>query len=105
MTLNDIGNTSAEGLLCLTNNTQCCSTDPTPSESAASKEWYTPDGHPVGDNNTGFHRNRGAGVVRLLYYNEPSPTGLFRCEVPDASGDKQSIYVGVYTEEDGMNCY
>ena len=62
-----------------------------------------PDGHPVGDRST-FHRERGSTVVRLLHnHDATSPTGVFRCEISDASRKIQNIYVGVYTEGEGMS--
>ena len=30
-----------------------------------------------------------------------SQTGVFRCDLPDASGTSQSLYVGIYPEHDG----
>ena len=30
--------------------------------------------------------------------NATFPTGVFRCEIPDASGTNQNIYIGVYSE-------
>ena len=36
-----------------------------------------------------------------LYHNSgTSPTGVFHCQIPDASGTSQNIYVGIYPESD-----
>ena len=58
-----------------------------------------PNGHPVRET---FHRNRGSTVVRLLRnYDATSPTGIFHCEIADASGISQNIFVGLYPEGEG----
>ena len=43
-----------------------------------------------------IYRNRGASVVQLNRRNNAqSPTGLYRCEIPDASGTAQNIFVAI----------
>ena len=96
--ISDIGNTNSEALLCLTNSIRCCPIN------GAHEEWYTPSGAPVGNSevNADFHRSSGPSVVYLLRLNDAtSPTGVFRCAIPDASGTSQSIYVGVYPLGEG----
>lgn len=84
VSLNGIGNNSP-ALLCLTNNTQCCIV------LSVSGEWYMPDGNPVKETP---HRERDSTVVHLLRnYDATSPTGVFHCEIPDAFGTLQNIYV------------
>ena len=54
----------------------------------------------MGTSNGGgsIYRNRGPSVVRLNRRNNAMmPTGVFRCEIPDASGTNQNVYVGVYS--------
>ena len=59
-----------------------------------------PNGRPVRET---FHRNRGSTVVRLLRnYDATSPTGIFHCEIPDAFGMTQNIFVGLYPEGEGI---
>ena len=108
VTLSDIGEDSFS-LLCYTNNTQCCRYRYYPSARYTIREWYFPNGTNVnvkgaqGD----FYRTRGSSVVRLNRRNSTMiPTGVFRCEIPDANETNRSIYVGVYPQEDGkINVY
>ena len=83
-------------LLCLTNNTQCCRGSDNPSGGGFG-EWYFPDGTLVPDGqdaNRSIYRNRDTSVVRLNRRNNAtSPTGVYRCEVPDASGTNQTISI------------
>ena len=101
ITLTDIGNMSSRlALLCLTDNVQCCnSSDP------FSGEWYLPSGRQIPTSDTPFSSMRGYSVVSLYHNAATSPTGVFRCEVSDASGTSQSIYVGLYLEGDGKSIY
>ena len=41
-------------------------------------------------------RSTSPGAVRLHRNSEATTTGVFRCDIPDASGDLQSLYVGIY---------
>ena len=92
-------------LLCLTDSTQCCRRSDNPN-GVQLGHWYFPDGTLVPDGTEptrDFYRNRGASVVRLNRRNNAqSPTGVYRCEIPDASGTTQTLYVGVYTTEKGI---
>ena len=95
VTISDIGEGS-EALHCLTNKVDCCSG----AEGPALGEWYFPsNGSAVGSSNGGgsIYRNRGPSTVRLNRRNNAMmPTGVFRCEVLDANGTNQNVYVGVY---------
>ena len=86
-----------DALLCLTDATQCCRGSDNPS--GALGEWYFPDGTLVPDGQDAsrdIFRNRGPSVVRLNHRNNAqSPTGVYRCEIPDVSGTNQNIFVGV----------
>ena len=44
-------------------------------------------------------------AVSLYRNGGTSPTGIFRCEIPDASGTSQNIYVGMYPQGDGARLY
>lgn len=93
VTLESISEGSSS-LLCYTNYIQCC-------KASSAGEWYFPNGTRVGTMGGGgdFYRNRGPVVVRLNRRNNAvMPTGVFRCEVPDASITTQSIYVGIYPQ-------
>ena len=90
--VSDIGE-GDEALLCHTNKPDCCGARPN-----RAGEWYYPNiiqvrtKEPFHDE---FYRNRGTQVVRL---NRQQGTfteilrGRFRCEVPDADNNTQSIY-------------
>ena len=86
-----------KALLCLTDATQCCRGSD--SSNGALGEWYFPDDSLVPDGTVpsrDIFRNRGASVVRLNRRNNAqSPTGVYRCDIPDASGTNQNIFVGV----------
>ena len=47
-----------------------------------------------------FYRNRGPSVVRM-HRRRGGVTGIYRCEVPDANGVYQRMYVGLYTGNTG----
>ena len=46
----------------------------------------------------------GSATVRLNHNPEATTTGVFHCEIPDASGDLQSLYVGIYNTTTGKSC-
>ena len=95
VTVFDIGNGFLGlALFCLTPSTECCS-------SSVSGEWYLPDGTPVSSSITPFSRNQVPSAVNLLRNVDTPPTGVFHCEIPDASGTRQNIYVGIYADGDG----
>ena len=96
MTLDEIGEENA-ALFCLTNRTDCCRMKDTPQGTGGIGEWFFPNGNTVNNEGSGddIYRSRGPSFVRLRRRNNASTTGVFRCEVPDASGTNQSIYVGV----------
>ena len=94
--LTDIGvRVNINALFCLTDSTQCCRGTDNPSGGLG--EWYFPDGTRVLDGldaSRDIFRNRGLSVVRLNRRNNAtSPTGVYRCEIPDASGTTQTIYI------------
>ena len=98
---NILGEGDSMGLRCLTDSTQCCRGSDNPSTGALG-EWYFPDGTlvPNGlDASRSIYRNRGPSVVRLNRRNNAqSPNGVYRCEIPDASGTTQNIFIGVNSQ-------
>ena len=99
--ITDIGTDSA-ALICTTTNPRCClSTD--------GSHWYFPDGSQVQRTGTTYNRTRttsefGGGTVRLNRNPGATTTGVFRCDILDASGDLQSLYVGIYNATTGEPC-
>ena len=101
VTITDIGTDSA-ALVCNTTRLGCClSTD--------GSHWYFPDGSAVQRIGTTYYRTRtnsiiDGGSVHLNRNPGATTTGVFRCDIPDASGNLQSIYVGIYTASTGESC-
>ena len=102
VTITDIGTGSA-ALVCTTTNLACClSTD--------GSHWYFPDGSQVQHMGTTYYRTRtvsfvGGGTVRLNRNPGATTTGVFHCDIPDDSGDLQSLYVGIYNATTGVYRY
>ena len=94
--ITDIGK-GGRGLLCLTNSTQCCRGSDNPNGGGLG-EWYFPDGTPVPTGNPfSIYRNRELSTVQLnRRKNAQAPTGVYRCEIPDASGTNTRVYAGIY---------
>ena len=95
--VDDIGNNDnadnaiADGLLCLTTATDCCSGN----QGRATGNWFFPNGTALPTivnvrSGTGFGRDRALSAVRLFRFNNPSERGRFRC---DLLGD--TIYVNI----------
>ena len=81
-------------LYCLTNRLECCRR----SDGALAGQWYFPNGTAVGTSADGvsIYRTRGPSEILLNRRNNATmPTGVFRCEIPDASGITQNVYVTV----------
>ena len=110
VTITDIGTGSA-ALICTTTRIGCClSTD--------GSHWYFPDGSTVQRTDTTYYRTRtisrfrtrtvaglgGVGTVSLNRNPVATTTGVFRCDIPDASGVLQSLYVGIYFAYTGESC-
>ena len=94
--------TGSVALICTTTNPRCCL-------SSDVSHWYFPDGSTVQRTSTTYYRTRtvssGRGGTVLLHRNPGATlTGVFHCTIPDASGDLQSIYVGIYTATTGESC-
>ena len=106
VTITDIGTDSA-ALLCTTTYKPCCySGNP-------GTHWYFPNGSQVDRFDTlPYYRSRTSsrvttdppGTVLLHRNSEGTTTGIFRCEIRDATGDFQSLYVGIYTATTGESC-
>ena len=104
--ITDIGTGSA-ALNCTTTYRPCCFSDPP-------TNWYYPNGSRVSNTNTlPYYRTSSDGspltpgrVGAVFLHRNPgaTTTGVFRCEILDASGDLQSIYVGIYTATTGESC-
>ena len=87
-------------LICLTNFTACCSNSETGGTGSLG-DWRLPDGSLVpggaSRSTASVIRTRGPSAVLLHRRNNVlEPTGVFTCEVPDASGVLRFIYIFIY---------
>ena len=87
-------------LVCLTDFTACCSNSETGGTSFLG-HWRLPDGSLVPGGASGsiasIIRTRGPSAVLLhRRSNVLEPTGVFTCEVPDASGVLRFVYIYIY---------
>ena len=111
VTITDIG-TGGAALICTTTFRPCCFSRPLPGN-----HWYFPNGSRISNTNTlPYYRTRTdgqrfppgtsliGGTVLLHRNPEGTTTGVFRCEIRDATGAFQSIYVGIYTATTGESC-
>ena len=106
MTVTDIGSSFfMSALFCLTPSLECCSESETPNAASVTREWYLPNSRPVSSAGTVFSRGQVSSAVSLYRSGSTSLSGVFRCEIPDASGTSQNIYVGIYPQEDGKSYY
>ena len=101
MTLEEIGEGGDTGLLCVTDLTACCRSDHTIG-GVVSGNWFFPNGTKVPSSGYqwDYHRTRGQSVV-LLHRKRGGVTGIYRCDIPDATNVTQTIYIGVYTASAG----
>ena len=100
VTNTDIGTGSA-ALLCTTTYTPCCTS------ANPETQWFFPNGSQVPNNpSLPYQRNRGRypGRVILIRNSESTTTGIFHCDILDASGVTQSLYVGIYDSGTGESC-
>ena len=95
MDVDDIGSSGISGpdnrLLCLTNDTDCC----TGAQGTVSGAWFFPNGTSLPTaaalgGGTGFGRDRGQSVVRLHRFNSPPERGRFSCILL-----RDTIYVNI----------
>ena len=83
-------------LACQTNRTPCCGTPP-----YRIGEWYYPNGSavPILDAGAPFYRDRTDQRLVRLHRRSPhdatDPTGLFCCELPDASNTNHTFCIGL----------
>ena len=105
VTVTDIGSSFfLSALFCLTPSLECCSNSETPNAASVTRKWYLPDGRSVTSDNSPFIRFRVSSAVSLhndRFSSITVPAGVYCCEIPDASGTSQNIYVGIYPQRDG----
>lgn len=88
--ITEIGSTSNTGLQCITDRMPC---------HAISGVWMLPTGQGVEEPkpNESFYRSMANGAVNLYRADNTimSPTGLFCCEIPDATNKNQKAYINI----------
>jgi hypothetical protein len=80
-------------LLCKTDKQDCCGALPN-----RFGEFYYPQGVrvPINSVGEGFYRNRGEQLIRLNRREDTSsPTGRYYCELLDANGENQKIFINI----------
>ena len=81
---------------------RCCRVRAHPN-GVAQGHWYHPDGREVrsftgedtGSPRNFFSRDRIHGIVCLNRIGNPPDGGCYRCEIPDAYGDTETLYVSI----------
>ena len=102
VTLEDIGE-GDDALLCLTDQPACCrSPYNKPTGQTAIGNWFFPNGTrvPSSGSQWDFHRTRGPSKV-LLHRRRGGVYGIHHCDIPDAAGVDQKLYIGVYSASTG----
>ena len=105
--ITDIG-TGSVALLCTTTYSPCCYSG---NSVTPGTHWYFPNGSWANNTRTlPYYRSRTStynsspGTVRLHRNLGATTTGIFHCDIPDATGVFQSIYVGIYNTNTGESC-
>ena len=112
MILEDIGE-GDDALLCITELTACCRPPYTGEREPDIGNWFFPNGTRVPDEHVNvtsehvnvtsglewdFYTTRGHSMV-LMHRRRGGVNGIYRCEIPDALGVIQTIYIGATTGE------
>ena len=98
--LTDIGEGASSALICQTDSTQCCRVSDNTNGGTPLGNWYFPNGSLVRNSDVGgdIYMDRDLSEVRLNRRNNAtSQTGVYRCEVVDARGSTQNIFVELQT--------
>ena len=86
--LSDVGE-GTRALYCLTSTARCCSTE----AGGEHGRWILPDG----SNSDDLHFVRGYSSLLLNRRSSAvGPTGVYRCELPDARNVLRNLYIGIY---------
>ena len=101
--ISDIGSTDDTALICHTNRPAAFDSNGYPHSGG---DWFGLDNSRVdGDNVSGFMRNRGPMMVRLLRNTatDPPSEGIYHCEIITAGETALTVvYVGLYNSGGGI---
>ena len=109
VTMEDMGQGDNTALLCITNDTDCCTKAFIRENGVgAFGNWYYPNGSRVSSIEVheragvewDFYRTRGLSVVRL-HRRRGGDMGIYRCQLPYVTNDTAYLYIGVYTASTG----
>ena len=89
--------TGGSDLFCFTNTTQCCNNGNT------AGVWHFPNGGVVPNSGSGFNRDAGRSFIALTYSSSSirPPSGLYRCVIPDSTGQSVTLLAGIYRSGEG----
>ena len=94
-----IGEGVSNSLHCVTDYMNCCNSG------SGMGNWYDPTGVEVSeqaDGDSDSYVTRGDGVV-YLNLRRCGQSGMWQCDIPDNSGQTQSIYIYIGTGKDGKD--
>ena len=96
VTITDIS--ESEPLLCVTDRIDCC---PPEESSVSNGQWYFPDDSAVPDESgDNFYQASVSAAVRLHRINGMT-NGIYRCDIPDTTGNNQTLHIGIYNNGAG----
>ena len=86
------------GIFCLTDQVDCC-------ESTTEARWLSPDGT-AADSIPSVSVSRGPSFLSLNREADAEiGDGLFHCEVPNAEGEIEELYIGLFSDSSaGITC-
>ena len=102
VTLNNIGK-SDDALLCLTDLTTCCRPPYTSGTGQdVTGNWLFPNGTRVSSSGIQWDFYRTRGHMRVyLRRKRGGEEGIYSCVIPDAMNVAQTIYIGLYSANNG----
>ena len=88
-----------DSVQCHTDLATCCSNG----QGYHRGDWYSPDGTRLSFNSGIIYKSRTAQRVDLRRRSSAIlPSGIYRCDIPTLSFDRDTVYVGIYTPVGGQ---
>ena len=98
----DIGPDEFTSLWCVTNRINCCDID---GEQTPQGAWFDPSSTEI-QSSSFFITSHGNSVVRLQRISSmATPSGIYRCDVPDSNGEMQTLFAGLFLNTEGIHMY
>ena len=98
--ISQLGTTEDTALVCRTDQANCCDGD------NIEGGWFNPNGTMVEFNpnsSQGFYSSGGFDGILLLRGSGIPEEGIYTCRTTDNSSTTQTVFVGLYNEDGGMN--